>query len=125
MNAIAQVLYHASNGKDFYLLLGDFLDSFYRAGEQSRLDMINDSPPANCVEAQPIYSAFAASVVHKLANDYKLPVPAWVYQDEYYLSKPYFGGDAKGSLRWWFMYKSPPEFKHRNLFVCENVLKRV
>ena len=38
--------------------------------------------------------------------------------------KPFFGCNAKGDLRLLFMYKSPAEFKHRNLFVDENVLER-
>jgi hypothetical protein len=70
--------------------------------------------------------SFSAATAHKLANDYGLEVPAWVFSKRYYMSdSPYFGCNAKGDLRMLFMYKSPAEFKHRNLFVDENVLSRV
>jgi hypothetical protein len=67
-----------------------------------------------------------AAAAHKLSNDYGLPVPLWVMGKSYkMLEKPYFDCNAKGNLRLLFMYKSPIEFKHRNLFVDENFLTRV
>ena len=70
--------------------------------------------------------AYLASAVHKLANTYGLNPPEWVFDERCYLrDKPFFGCNATGNLRLLFMYKSPPEFKHRNLFVDENVLVRV
>jgi hypothetical protein len=110
-------------GNDFYLCLGDFLDEFYRTGHGARKAML---------EIQPDFSiphenlAFLASAVHKLANDHGLRVPDWVFDERCYLrDKPFFGCRARGNLRLLFMYKSPIEFKHRNLFVDENVLVRV
>jgi len=111
------------SGGDFFLCLGDFLDTFYRAGDQARETML-ESPPDFSIPRE--HLAFLASAVHKLANDHGLKAPDWVFDERCYLrDRPFFGCDAKGRLRLLFMYKSPVEFKHRNLFVDENVLARV
>jgi hypothetical protein len=70
---------------------------------------------------------FLAATAHKLANDCGQAAPKWTFERRGYLPgmKPYFGCNAKGNLRLLFMYKSPAEFKHRNLFVDENALDRV
>ena len=110
-------------GRDFYLSLGDFLDEFYRADNDQREDMIKN-PPDNSLPSENL--AYFAASVHKLANDYGIEPPSWVFDERCYLrDKPFFGCNAKGNLRLLFMYKSPTEFKHRNLFVDENVLARV
>ena len=125
MYSISELLHESNNGKNFDILFGDFLDIFYRIDKSFQIMIINDCPSDIDIEKHPVNAALLASAVHKLANDHNLPVPSWVYKRCFYLSKPFFGGNASGNLRWWFMYKSPPEFKHRNLFVCENILKRV
>ena len=113
-----------SKGRDFYICLGDFLDDFYRSSNKGKTLMIANEPKNYNL---PIYQkAFLASVVHKLANDYNLVVPEWVFKKEYYsYDEPYFDCNAKGNLRKLFLYKAPIEFKHRNIFVDENILKRV
>ena len=109
--------------RDFYLCLGDFLDEFYCSDNNNRQAMINEAPEFSIPKEN---LAYLASAVHKLANDYGIDVPNWVFEPQCYLrDKPFFGCNAKGNLRLLFMYKSPIEFKHRNLFVDENVLKRV
>lgn len=110
--------------EDFYNIIGNFLDDFYRASESDKKAMI-DIEPIACQLAD-YQNAFVAAMVHKLANDYKLKVPSWVFKNKYYLKgNPWFDCNAKGNLRKLFMYKSPIEFKHRNIFVDENVLMRV
>lgn len=109
-------------GVDFYIGFGNFLDEFYRSGIERKQAMLEVEP----LETMPTeYKAFFASTVHKLANDFKLDIPQWVFKKEYYLDDPFFDCNAKGNLRLLFMYKSPSEFKHRNVFVDENILKRV
>jgi len=123
MNSIAYVLSETSKGQDFYLLMGDFLDEFYYAGEIKRVEMISVIPQ---LIGDPVHLAYAAAAIHKLCNDYGLSVPKWVFDSKCYLREdPHFGCNAQGDLRLWFMYKSPSEFKHRNLFVDENVLVRI
>lgn len=110
-------------GRDFYLCLGDFLDEFYHVDDAARILMLHAIPDFNLSGE---HLAFLASTVHKLANDYGMRPPKWVFDKRCYLrDTPFFGCHAKGNLRLLFMYKSPAEFKHRNLFVDENVLKRV
>jgi len=126
MNSIRQVLDNTKNGGNFHLLLGDFLDELYKAPDALKQQMICEPPFESGMHCERELLSFAAATAHKLANDYGLDVPAWVCDKRCYMSdKPYFGCGAKGNLRLLFMYKSPAEFKHRNLFVDENVLSRV
>ena len=124
MDTMQDISVRANAGADFYLELGDFLDSFYRAAGNEKTAMLATAPD-DMQEAE--YVPFLASAAHKLACDFEIPTPRWVFEERCYLpgDKPFFACHAKGSLRLWMMYKSPPEFKHRNLFVDENVLLRV
>jgi hypothetical protein len=115
------VIDNAAKGQDFHLLLGDFLDAFYRADASTRQAMIDVRPGSGVPDKLP----YAAAAAHKLANDYDLAVPAWVFEKRCYSVRSFFGCHARGNLRLLFMYQSPTEFKHRNLFVDENVLARV
>jgi hypothetical protein len=125
MYAISQAIEQLSRGGDFYIVLGDFLDEFYRGDRAVRQAMIDDEPECRENVSREHAALFAASA-HKLANDYGLAVPKWVMDKKYKLAdKPYFDCNATGNLRLLFMYKSPIEFKHRNLFVDENFLMRV
>ncbi|MDR3332727.1 MAG: hypothetical protein LBT08_08860 [Synergistaceae bacterium] len=124
MESIDSVSKNTNAGGDFYLLLGDFLDAFYKAPSGVQAQMIRKSPEdMNRQERVP----FLASAAHKLANDYGLEPPRWAFEKRCYLSgrTPHFACNARGKLRLLFMYKSPAEFKHRNLFVDENVLCRM
>ena len=126
MDSIRKVLDNTQSTGDFHLLLGDFLDEFYKAPNEVRQKMISAPPSRLGLQCKRELLAFAAATAHKLANDYGLNVPSWVFDKAYYMSdRPYFGCNAKGNLRLLFMYKSPAEFKHRNLFVDEHVLSRI
>lgn len=125
MLTISQAMKHLSHGEDFYIVLGDFLDEFYCRDNTSRQVMIAEEP-ANYISVRREHAALLAASVHKLADDYGLPVPEWVMDKKYKLTnQPYFDCNATGNLRLLFMYKSPTEFKYRNLFVDENFLMRV
>ena len=120
---VRKVTAETLSGRDFYLCLGDFLDEFYNADDEMRISMLK-SPPEFMIPQE--HLAYLAAAVHKLSNDYGIKAPDWVFDEMCFLrDKPFFGCGAKGDLRLLFMYKSPPEFKYRNLFVDENVLKRV
>jgi hypothetical protein len=123
-DSIHGISVNANAGYDFYLLLGDFLDEFYRAAPDKKAQMLS-APPADMLNR--VYVPFLASAAHKLANDFGIEPPSWVFERRCYLpgGEPHFGCNARGKLRLLFMYKSPSEFKHRNLFVDENVLVRV
>ena len=119
-----RISHETDAGLDFYLLLGDFPDEFYKALPDVRAEMLAAAPKE--LKA-PELVPFLAATAHKLANDYSLNVPGWVFEERCYLpgAEPHFGSSAKGKLCLLFMYKSPVEFKHRNLFADENVLLRV
>ncbi len=124
MTKISDVFRQIAEGHNFYICLGNFLDEFYASNQKIKAEMINTEPHSINIPKE--YKAFLASTVHKLANDYGLDVPAWTFKKEYYLlEKPFFDCQAKGRLRLLFMYKSPTEFKHRNVFVDEYILDRV
>jgi hypothetical protein len=122
--SIKNISIRTNDGEDFYLLVGEFLDVFYIARTDVRKLMIEE-PPEDMGRKE--YVPFLAAVAHKIANDYNIEPPQWVFESRCYLpgKSPYFACNAKGNLRLLFMYKSPSEFKHRNLFVDENVLSRV
>jgi len=124
MENIYNISVRSNLGEDFYLLLGDFLDAYYRTSSDNRKDMLM-KPPVDM--EYPEYVPFLAATAHKLALEYDISPPEWVFSPRCFLSgnEPFFACHAKGNLRLLFMYKSPPEFKHRNLFVDENVLTRV
>jgi len=125
IRTISQAMDMLSRGEDFYIVLGDFLDAFYRCGVTTRPTMIAETPAIHANVSREHAALFAATA-HKLANDYGLDVPAWVMDTRFRLTdEPYFDCDATGNLRLLFMYKSPTEFKYRNLFVDENFLTRV
>ena len=122
METMRNVLDNATRGQDFYLLLGDFLDAFYRADGTTKYAMLAEAPTAFAPHE---HLAYAAATAHKLANDNGITPPAWVFDERCYNAQPFFGCRAKGNLRLLFLYQSPAEFKHRNLFVDANVLNRV
>ena len=125
MITIEQAVYRLNSGEDFWVSFGDFLDEFYRQSDSVRQQMIVGEP-TNYPQINKSYKALFAAAVHKLANDYNIETPDWVWNRKYYMTEqPFFDCNAKGNLRLLFMYKSPTEFKHRNLFVDENILVRV
>jgi len=125
MLTVSQAMNLLSRGENFYIVLGDFLDEFYGSDAAKRIAMIAEAPETHPNVSRE-HAALLAATAHKLANDYDLDVPTWVMDKKFILAdKPYFDCNAKGNLRLLFMYISPTEFKHRNLFVDENFLMRV
>ena len=123
MDTVKNISIKANAGSDFYLLLGDFLDEYYAAGLETKAQMVAE-PPDDMPQRE--WLPFLAATAHKLCNDDGLAAPQWVFDERCYLrDKPFFACHAQGNLRLLFMYKSPIEFKHRNLFVDENALSRV
>jgi hypothetical protein len=125
-NKLSQVITESAKGNDFSLSLRGFLDVFYLYTEDKRkmFKLIKDEP--NNYQNVPDYQyAMCAAVANKLANDYSLKVPNWVWKDRYYMKEMYFANIRKGRLRIYNMLYSPAEFKHRGLFVDENILMRV
>jgi len=120
------VITESARGNDFSLSLRGFLDVFYscKDDKESMFDLIKREP--KYYKSVPDYQyAMCAATANKLANDYDLVVPSWVWKNRYYMKEMYFGSIRKGRLRMYNMLYSPAEFKHRGLFVDENILTRV
>jgi len=123
---LKQVITESSKGKDFSLSLRGFLDIFYSyAHNREKMhDLIKQEPLL--YKNVPAYQyAMCAATANKLANDYGFKVPPWTWKERYYMKEMYFCGIRKGRLRIYNMLYSPAEFKHRGLFVDENILMRV
>lgn len=123
---LKQVIDESAKGNDFNLSLRGFLDIFYsyKYNKAKMVSLIKHEP--NQYECVPDYQyAICAATAHKLANDFGVKVPSWVWKNRYFLKEMYFGGVGKTRLRIYNMLYSPPEFKHRSLFVDENILTRV
>ena len=105
------------------LLYGNFIDDFNRADKQQKQGMLLEEPES-FPNVRDIDYVNIAATVHKLANDSGTPVPEWVFKDRYYAKEPYFPSKHP-ELRLIYMYESPTEFKHRNMFVSANAMQRV
>ena len=122
-NAAEFILAISQGNEDGSILFGNFLDDFYRANIDKKKKMLSDEPEM-IDNVRPVDYAHLAAMVHKLANDSGISVPAWVFKDKYYLKEPFFSVHHP-DLKLTYMYESPTEFKHRNIFVSANALSRV
>ncbi|MEG0584941.1 MAG: hypothetical protein RR504_00915 [Christensenellaceae bacterium] len=123
LNSAKKFIDDIAMGEDLKILHGDFLDEFYRSNTKTQQCMIDDEPrDFNNVDV--LQYANIAATVHKLANDFKLNVPKWVFKSKYYLKEPYFPIEH-WKLRAIYAFESPSEFKHRNIFVSANTMSRV
>jgi len=124
MNSVSSFIHALSLGReDGAILYGNFLDDFYRATIEEKAQMLSDEPKKYDDVCEIDYVNIAATA-HKLANDSGIPAPEWVFKSEYYAKDPYFPV-RNPNLRLVYMYESPAEFKHRNMFVSANALSRV
>ncbi len=123
---LRQVIEESARGNDFSLSFRGFLDVFYSCkDDKDRMLALIEREPRYHKNVPDYQYAMCAAAANKLANDHGLDVPDWVWKDRYYMKKMYFGNVRKGKLRMYNMLYSPAEFKHRGLFVDENILLRV
>jgi len=110
------------NYHDFILALGTFLDGFKRS--ENKAELIACPPQAE--GAEKLHLCMLAAVTHKLASDYGLPTPEWVYSPIYKMPQPYFAFDTKNKEYQAFLFEdTPPEYAQRNLFIGSNAFERV
>lgn len=120
------VISESAKGNDFSLSLRGFLDIFYSCkDDKEKMFALIKQEPQYSKNVPDYQFAICAATANKLANDYNLEVPDWVWKDRYYMKEMHFGNVRKGRLRMYNMLYSPAEFKHRGLFVDENILMRV
>lgn len=120
------VIDESAKGNDFSLSLRGFLDVFYSCkDDKDKMFALIKQEPQYYKNVPDYQYAMCAATANKLANDYDLEVPDWVWKDRYYMKEMYFGNVRKGRLRMYNMLYSPAEFKHRGLFMDENILMRI
>lgn len=123
---LRQVIAESAKGGNFSLSLRGFLDVFYSCkDDKEKMSVLIKREPKAYKNVPDYQYAMVAAAANKLANDYGLKVPSWIWKNRYYMKEMYFGGINKGRLRIYNMLYSPAEFKHRGLFVDENILVRV
>jgi hypothetical protein len=113
-------------GNDFSLSLQGFLDVFYSCKEdKEKMFALIKRELKHYKNVLDYQYTMCAATTNKLANDYDLEVPFWVWKDKYYMKEIYFDGIRKGRLRMYNILYSPAEFKHRGSFVDGNIVMRV
>ena len=66
-----------------------------------------------------------ACAVHKLTNDYNLENPKWIFNKKYSLNEECYAFHTKNTEYQEFLkLTTPPEYRLRNLFYGEDILKR-
>lgn len=120
-----QLVINKLNNENNSILIGNFLDDI-------RFNFSNNSLNKNYFDIEPIWPnikiqtvAFFTGCLHSLCHEFKYKVPKWMYNQNYFLTEPYFSMNAKGNLRLILLGESPKEFRIRNIYVTNNVLRRV
>jgi hypothetical protein len=103
-------------------LLADFIDEFNRADMVKRQQMVKKFPFKKITDKK--YAAYIAAAVEELCFINNMDIPEWVFDKKYRLKEPFFVGGLE-SLKAFLIAESPVSFRRRNIFVSENVLKRV
>jgi len=118
-----------ANKEDFGFYLRNFLDDFYALDQEDRQKVLIS--PVRYHENYRRELSFIAAAVEKLADDYGLACPDWIFDRRYYSADPLFPAflertdpQKKSKLRIVLMVESPPQFKVRNIFVSRNCLSR-
>ena len=108
-----------------WFTIGNYLDEFYYTLSNEQRQLVLDEEPEWFVGAGEYEKAFISAMVNKLAVDYNLDTPEWVYKEECFkLYPPHFAMDAKGDLKLVLLVESPKQFRMRNIFTTANVLSR-
>jgi hypothetical protein len=104
--------------------LGEFLDSFYAAAQQTDQLAMLDTEPRMSGDAR--LDALLGAVAEYLAKQHRLPrVPAWVGGAGRVLAEPWFTSvDDSDGMREYLALMSPAEFIHHNIFTEPQPLRR-
>jgi len=103
-------------------LLADFIDEFNRADMAKKQQMVKRFPFEKITDKK--NAAYIAAAVEELCYINNMDIPEWVFDKKYRLKEPFFVGGLE-SLKAFLIAESPVSFRRRNIFVSENVLKRV
>jgi len=110
-------------GKDPWLPLGNFMHDFFGSHTARRKKLIKDPVclPEDPTLEQQRWAVFCAASVEYLCQKYNLPIPRWVENPVYTLSKAwYYSPYAElPDVRQELEETTPEPFKHRNIY-CSN-----
>ena len=108
--------------EDIKYLIADFIDEFNRSEIEKKRKLVEKFPFENVKDKK--YAAYIAAAVEELCYTNNIEIPDWVFDKQYWLKEPFFVGGLE-SLKAFLIVESPVSFRRRNIFVSENVLKRV
>jgi hypothetical protein len=119
---LAEVAALARAGDSFDFALREFLDEF---GIRPDVDRLLEEPGwlKGVVEHGERWDAFLAATAEWLATELGRAPPAWVWEEQRTLHRPWFAVPWSG-LRAILLQESPTAFRSRNLFVSGNALSR-
>jgi hypothetical protein len=103
-------------------LLANFIDEFNRSSLEQKQKMVEKFPFKGIKDKK--YAAYIAAMVEELCFTNNIDIPDWVFDKKYSLKEPFFVGGLE-SIKAILIVESPLPFRRRNIFVSENVLKRV
>ena len=108
---------------DFTFALCTFIDEFKRT--QDKAQMI-ETPPSGAEDNNMLNMCLLAGAAHKLAVEYGLNIPEWVYDTSYVMPSPYFAYDTQNKEYQAFLLEDTPyEFASKNLYIGANAMERV
>lgn len=102
--------------------IANFIDEFNYANKETKKKMIEKFPFKGIKNKK--ISAYIAAMVEELCFSNNLKTPEWVFNNKYQLKTPFFIGGLE-TIKAFLIVESPSSFRRRNIFVSENVLKRV
>jgi hypothetical protein len=120
--SLAEVAAWSKDRTAFSFHFADFLDQFYL---ERRAGMLTEEPMrlANKVEEGNVADAYLAAAAVALARLIPVDPPAWAWQEDRKLRKPWFASPGP-AIRATLLAESPAPFRERNLFVSANALSR-
>ncbi|MCL1999733.1 MAG: hypothetical protein FWG65_13320 [Turicibacter sp.] len=108
--------------EDFTFALCAFLDEFKRS--ERKQHMIAFPPVFDDANKENL--CILAAIAHKLANDYNLTIPQWVFEPQYKMPTPTFAFNTTNAEYQAFLIEgNPPEFADKNIFHGSNAIERV
>ncbi len=120
--SLAEVAAHATDSRELYFALAEFLDQF---ALERRAETLAEEPPllADQLPAGDVADAYLAAVAVTLARSCELVPPRWVWGPRRRRRDPWFAHPG-AALRATLIAESPAPFRERNLFVTANALSR-
>jgi hypothetical protein len=121
-SSLAEVAAWTKDGREFSFHFADFLDQFYL---ERRAAMLAEEPfrLAKILDDGDVADAYLAAAAVALARVIQVDPPAWAWQENRKLRKPWFASTGP-AIRATLLAESPAPFRERNLFVSANALTR-